>query len=540
MARSLTIATAVAVFSFVAVGILMTRMQPAVGPDPWRGLLAVEQNLQGRSSSLSEDIVADRHDLARDRADEILWWPPGQQNVIYLLRRSGLSIGDALKTVVLATTLVGAIAWSFYFHLVLGRRALTSALIALFVWHRAAHASAFIYHGGEAFMWALTPVAVVLYLVAWRTPGLRAGAWSFVAGSVCGLLIFFKYAALIVDVGFLAAGLLLARRTRGGWATLAAWSAGLVLASATWFVASGARWPEATPATALTEPRVFAILAWTAAGPLMALGDVYETAVLVRHVLGLATQVIDTIVPLSLGAAALFIAWWVTRRRGLPQMPISPTARNARTLAVSVAMTTSLLLAVLMLRGGVISYEGRYQQYGAFLLLPFLAETLVWSVSGGRRSWRVIPALACGGAFVVGPAVYGAGLLAHESIRWAPAVAAGIGPTGVRLDWATTMGASAFVDEVQRLLRATSTLLVTTSPEISLTFPQRRVLFVLDRADAERERIRGRPDGGVLLIAPPWTSREDVEIAKTLLVDIHQWTKIALTSAPDTHVWRGQ
>jgi len=523
----------------LVVGGVVVTMQPAVGPDPWRGLLAVEQNLQGRSASLADIVVADPNDLARDRHEDILWWPPGQQTVIYGLRRAGVSIGGAIKLVVTSSWLIGLIAWAGFFYVSLGARPLTSALLVVLICHRTSHSQSWIYFGGDAMMWALCPVAALLYLLAWKATGPMAWTSALLSGAVCGLMTFFKYSAFVLGAGFLVAGLIAARR-HGDARRLGIWLLGAVATVGWWFVGSGTRWPDQTPASALVDPSVTPILVWNAAGPFMAIGDVYEIASSVRRVLNFAAPVADVIVPLSLGVLALLTVWWITRIRGAENTP-APVDRDARTLALTVAATTSLGLATLMLRGGIISFEGRHQQYSGFLLLPFFAAAIASTISTRLQAFRMrAPALICGAVFFVAPAVYGAVLLTHQAIALMR-ISSGTGPEGVRLDWtAAGAGGRAFVQEIRHLPFFDSALLVTTTPEIALSFPDRQVLFVLDRGDDDRWQFHGGQEGGVLLIAPPAVAENDLAIARNSFVDVPHWTRIPLSSVSGVHVWRGQ
>ncbi len=113
--------------------------------------------------------------LDHDRPELISWWPPGQQAAVYALRVAGLSLGHAVKALVIAAWLVGMSSWALYFLLAAGDRRMAFALIAAFALLGASHRMGMTHTGGETIYWAGVPLAVVAALGACRLGGWRAG-----------------------------------------------------------------------------------------------------------------------------------------------------------------------------------------------------------------------------------------------------------------------------------------------------------------------------------------------------------------------------
>lgn len=525
----------------VAVGALMIRMQPSIGWDPWRGILAAEQKLSDPAQPLTTVVVANAADVNRPWSERIEWWPPGQQMIVYAMRRAGWSLGASVKVLVIGSWAIGAFAWSAYFLLALGRRPLTGVVISLCLLHRASHASGFSYAGGEALLWAFFPVVALLYLWAWRRPSGRIWALAL-SGAMAGGLVVFKYTAAILAVALAMDGLIRVLRRQARPVSWFAWIAGCAIGASLWLISGADPRLIDTPAAALTHPNIAQVLSWNAAGPLMALSDVYDLTATLHRVANLIPPFGTIVAPISIALTVVWLAWRTTRREDLAATAssLSP-AGDARTLAIVVCVTTSIVLTVLMLRGGIISFEGRHQQYGAFLVFPFFASAIVRSWKWTTTSARRAPAIACGLAFFLVPAAYGIVTLVHQSIVLMPRVRSGIGPTGVRIDWAATgAGARAFVQDIRSLPDLSSALLVTSWPDVALTFPEKRGAVVLSGGADDPRTFHGRPHGGALLIEPPFIGTAEVETIKRSFADVTTWTRIPIASVPGAQVWRGQ
>ncbi len=185
----------------IAVTVSMLVMTPAIEGDHTWGILASEQALLGRSSNVRQIVVADPHDLGRDRIQAVTWSAPGHQEVIYALRRVGLSLGASLKAAVVIAWSVGIVAWAAYFVMALDDKRLAPWLVAAFACFRMSHYHAFVYVGGDMLLWAAFPLAVVANLQALRGRGVTVTLLlAAVAGALSGSLIVFKYSAVFLSM----------------------------------------------------------------------------------------------------------------------------------------------------------------------------------------------------------------------------------------------------------------------------------------------------------------------------------------------------
>jgi hypothetical protein len=532
----------VAAAAIITVGLAVADMRPSPGLDPWRGLLASEQRLLGRTSSLSQMTVADPADLTRDHGVNISWWPPGQQAVVYGLRRAGLSFGHSLKVLVVAAWLIGMAAWAACFSLSLKDTRMLPWLIAAFAFFRMSHTSAFVYTGGETILWAIFPAVAWLNLSALRASGAAAPWLALLAGAMSGGLVTIKYSGAILALGCGAAWIWNTVCRDAAMTRCLAWLTGAGLGGALAYAAISESLQGATPASPLVTPNIAAVLAWTGAGPIMAVADVNDALTTVMKALGSAGPTDGTVGWLALATGAIFLAWLIPSRAIVVSSVRNgaPARRFAWRLAVSVSLVTSIALAVLKLRGGIISWEGRHQQYSGFLLLPFLAEALIETIRT-RRSWSRQAAVACLGLLIGLPVIYGAAALASKTLVRSAHLRDAFGSTGVPLRWSTRgEGAVAFARELSELPGFQSALLATPAQDIALTFPSHRLLLVMDRGDWWDRPYRGHPQGGVLLVSPPGVDESDTLIVRDMFQDIHQWRQVTLTSVPGTMVWRGQ
>lgn len=533
-------------WSFAAAAILAVTtafviMRPGVGYDPARGLLASEQRLRGGANTLSELSLADPVDLSRDRLQPISWWPPGQQMVVYALRRTGVSLGGALKTLGLASWGVGMLAWSVYFATALADKRLLPWLVGAFALLRASHWAAYEYTGGDTLLWPLFPIVALLLLRAFRAD---SGATKFAAaaGALAGLLGLIKYTALILLVGWIAGvGWFVARRmTRQALPIAAAFMAGAALGLIVAFVGAAQALAGPTPAASITAHSWWTVLAECAAGPLFAIADVSAVVLSISIWGDLASPADATIGLVALGLAALFV-WWLLESRRSIGAPEAHAGARRFVLPLGLAMTTvtSAALAILLWRGGQISWEGRHQQYGAFLLLPILVDAFRRAWTGTRGRARALTAMCCL-VLIATPVAYGAIALARHAYRNV-LLRSSYTSDGLQLYWTGEgQGAEAFERELAALPWFRQALIATPVVTVALAFPDHRALLVMDSERWEEERYQGRPQGAVALLAPPWFAAEGVALIRAKFENISTWERIDLKSVPTAQLWRGQ
>jgi hypothetical protein len=82
-------------------------------------------------------------------------------------------------------------------------------------------------------------------------------------------------------------------------------------------------------------------------------------------------------------------------------------------------------------------------------------------------------------------------------------------------------------------------LVATPALDIALTFPENRVLLVPDHDTPITAGFHGRPTA-VALIVPPWMRNEDTEKIRLAFVNLTEWTRIPLKSAPSMAFWLGR
>src|SRR5215207_11268029 len=102
-----------AVIAALAICALLTIVSLIVPPsmysDSGWGLLAWRSLLQGAPFNVI--LSPDPDDIARDRADFLTWWSPGQYLVPGVLNLSGMSLGSAISLTVGLSLLVCLLGW---------------------------------------------------------------------------------------------------------------------------------------------------------------------------------------------------------------------------------------------------------------------------------------------------------------------------------------------------------------------------------------------------------------------------------------------
>src|SRR5262249_54919807 len=159
---------------------------------------------------------------------------------------------------------------------------------------------------------------------------------------------------------------------------------------------------------------------------------------------------------------------------------------------ISVTVFTSVALGGLLVRGGNVSLEGRHQQYGAFLLLPFVFDGIVEGIRR-TRGWRLQLAGLCAVAFLLFPAAYGVLVPGDRLVRKLPKDRSSFGSQGVAI-WRADegKGPAALTRELESYPPFRDALLVTSEPTLALQFPEKRVVIVLHDDDWKAHRRYGR------------------------------------------------
>jgi hypothetical protein len=447
-------AVAAAVVTLVTFAHLL--LVPSVGQDPALGLLAVEQRLRGRALSITEVALADPEDVSRDLRTPITWWEtpraippgltvvaPGSQAVVYPLRSAGLSLGASLRVVVLVAWLAGIAGWTLYFRSVMRHDELAWALVAAFALFRMSHASAYSYLGGETLLWAAYPFAAWASLHAVLTPR-RRPLWSASAGGLTLVCLALKPSAAFLVAALAWWWLLLRARRKVTWGELVSFALGATAVVAIGHTLGLMPWhPFGAARNAdLCSVDPVAAAMWASGGWLMGMSDlaaaVESAGRWLPPLVGRAGPAEflwlspRAIAGLSLTLAAAFVIWWL--RAASPAADASERHVQARSLAAITIMVVAAGLLAMQLRGACVSFEGRHQQYGAFLALPLVVSALAVHLRSRARRARTAALLLA--AVLIGvPASYGAAALLENVLVEMPRRAATVGDDGIRRDW---------------------------------------------------------------------------------------------------------
>jgi hypothetical protein len=217
----------------------------------------------------------------------------------------------------------------------------------------------------------------------------------------------------------------------------------------------------------------------------------------------------------------------------------TPVRRVAWRVAISMVVVTSVALVALMLRDASISWEGRHQQYGAFLALPFLVEAWRRASRSDHPFTRAATIAAIGLWFII-PVSYGAATLVNDVGRRTPAEWNDSGSDDVPFSWtARGAGGTAFESRLTALPWFSHALVAASSWEAFLMFPGNRVIEVPEHADGATRRYAGRPESGVALLLPASSGAADIDAIEQMFVDVHRWTKVDVPEAPGVQVMHG-
>jgi hypothetical protein len=191
--------------------------------DPVIQLLALQQHQRGESPAWNVLRRVDPADLSKDRLETIGWWPPAIPALAGPLTAAGLSLGDALRLVVIVGGVLGTVGWALWWTRFSLPGPWLFALAALVPWLRPASAGFFRFSGDTLAFFAAPWVFLGLLSLA---PRLAAGRGSFagpgLAGVVLGLSCLVKYSLAVVMVAaFLSMGLIALSRSAAPRRTLA-------------------------------------------------------------------------------------------------------------------------------------------------------------------------------------------------------------------------------------------------------------------------------------------------------------------------------
>jgi hypothetical protein len=184
--------------------------------DPVIQLRALQQHQRGETPAWNILRRVDPADLSRDRLETVAWWPPAIPALAGPLMSAGLSLGAALRWVVIVTGAVGAVGWAVWWTRFPLPRLWLFTLAVFVPWLRPSSAGFFRFSGDNLAVCAapwlfLGMLAIANRLISGR---IQSGTLAF-SGLVLGLSALVKYSLAVVTVSaFLAlAGLVWSRST---------------------------------------------------------------------------------------------------------------------------------------------------------------------------------------------------------------------------------------------------------------------------------------------------------------------------------------
>ena len=207
MSRLATRAVVIALLSWTLLCVVTSRTPQGLHfYDPVVQLEALQQHQRGETPAWNVRHRVDPSDLSHDLVETVGWWPPAIPALVAPFTASGVSIGHAVRLVVILAGALGVVGWALW----LARFPLPPvwifALAALLPWTRHA-GSAFFRFSGDNLAFAAAPwVFLALAALIERLRSGRATGPSFAAaGLVLGFSGWVKYSlAVAVGTAFVA------------------------------------------------------------------------------------------------------------------------------------------------------------------------------------------------------------------------------------------------------------------------------------------------------------------------------------------------
>jgi len=169
--------------------------------DPVMQLEALQQHQRSETPASNVRHRVDPSDLSHDLAETVGWWPPSIPALVAPFTALGLSIGHAVRLVVILTGFIGVVGWALWWACFPLPPSWIFTLAALVPWTRHA-CSAFFRFSGDNLAFAAAPwIFLALAALLGRLRAGRATIAIFaVAGLVLGFSSWIKY-SLAVAVG---------------------------------------------------------------------------------------------------------------------------------------------------------------------------------------------------------------------------------------------------------------------------------------------------------------------------------------------------
>jgi len=146
----------VTLFSCALLAGVVRRTPQTLYCDPAYQIKALQQFLAGESISINHLTTPDPKDLTKNTTEWFSWWPPGTELILYPFLVRGVSIGAAVRVIVMVCLTLGCLGWVFWFSLFQFPKGVHIGLALLFPWMRYASNVLFGY-SGEIFAFALAP-----------------------------------------------------------------------------------------------------------------------------------------------------------------------------------------------------------------------------------------------------------------------------------------------------------------------------------------------------------------------------------------------
>ncbi|MBZ5555762.1 MAG: hypothetical protein LAO77_00660 [Acidobacteriia bacterium] len=225
----------VAACAALLVVLATSRIVQGLYTDPAQQLRAVQQRVNGESTSMNRWVHPDSADVSRDVGQWIILWTPGTELFAYPLMRAGLTMGASVRVIAATCLVIGAVGWVTWFSLFALPDWMLLALAATFPFVRYVSNGLFLY-SAEMLAFASAPWLLMTaraYLDR-RTESPSGGAARALGvGALLGAAYWLKGSLAFVAVGALAAIAFCEWRRRSGsnrwWVTAGAAAAGTAI-----------------------------------------------------------------------------------------------------------------------------------------------------------------------------------------------------------------------------------------------------------------------------------------------------------------------
>lgn len=405
----------VAIASALLVLAVTAHVPQGVFSDPAWQLVALRQALTGHSPSLLASVTPDTADLTREYTAWGSWWAPGVPLAVYPLLKYGLSIGAAVRLIVVLCYIIGAIGWAVWASRFRMPVTWTLVVAGIVPWLHYA-TEPFYSFSAESFVFASVPYGLLGTLALSKRLDTRGKRWdftSFALGLLLGSSYVLKYSAVVPMIG---AGIYLA--TRGARLRIlrrvALAGVGGVLPIAILSTYNRTHGAAANLVSASVAVHFsWRPLAFAVSNPILMLTD---ADAFLRYVLRNPSHPVaasdDVLFWIGLPGMAVLV-WLLTRRWR--------SATEEGGLALSVALCTILVMLVLWTLSSGVSFEARHFAATGLALLPLCVREGLWSWRTHRSKLLLSGSGAC---YLALPAAFGVASVAGKAIR--PSVVTGM------------------------------------------------------------------------------------------------------------------